>query len=744
MPLIRALTLLMAVLTSTSAHARKLQKYIVQRGDTCWNIAERFIGEGKRYTVIHKHNKLGPPPHLLQPGTQLLLDAAPAPGKVAWLHNNVKAKGPRAPYWQRARRNQSLWRLYKVNTGNGASAEIAFIDRSKLRLRERALLVIFGSARRSHLRVSKQREVRLEQGVVRGGLAALDKRAKLTVKTPAATVELRSRDTQIAVDKRKRSSISVFDGYAMVAARGRTVKVPTNHGVTVARGQRPPKPRRLLGAPRWAGGTRAMKVVLPGELARFEASWGAVSGAKRYHFVLANNKQLRAPLAEVTMGAGIKRFRAERLKPGTYWARVQAVDDSGLSSRSSQSLMLRVVTLRSSRRLLRDKRGRIQVVGAAWIAADGFTVSVGSTFSAKPVLVKGRGRVRVGVMGQGFPAKFVTLHVIGIKASFAIRDRVIDGGGKTYVTVVASLDNGKATFVPGLTVNCGDGALPIKALGAGTYRATLHAPPQAAASMLACHVYWLGGKLGRTQVLIRYNEKAAKAYAKLVREGKAPPQRPRQRYRYAKPAAPDSIAAASRGDLDPDVDGVPNPQDKCPYEPEDHDGFQDKDGCPDPDNDHDGIPDAVDKCPLQPETVNGIKDDDGCPDEGVGKAKLVKGEVSISEKVYFASGRDTISPRSMSLLSQVARVLKANWQVRKLRIEGHTDSQGDKELNVDLSQRRAEQVKRVLVKNGIAAHRLVAVGFGPTKPVKSNKSAAGRAANRRVRFVVIKTAGAKR
>ena len=152
----------------------------------------------------------------------------------------------------------------------------------------------------------------------------------------------------------------------------------------------------------------------------------------------------------------------------------------------------------------------------------------------------------------------------------------------------------------------------------------------------------------------------------------------------------------------------------------------------------------MDKCPLQPETVNGIKDDDGCPDEGVGKAKLVKGEVSISEKVYFASGRDTISPRSMSLLSQVARVLKANWQVRKLRIEGHTDSQGDKELNVDLSQRRAEQVKRVLVKNGIAAHRLVAVGFGPTKPVKSNKSAAGRAANRRVRFVVIKTAGAKR
>src|SRR5207247_153809 len=69
---------------------------------------------------------------------------------------------------------------------------------------------------------------------------------------------------------------------------------------------------------------------------------------------------------------------------------------------------------------------------------------------------------------------------------------------------------------------------------------------------------------------------------------------------------------------DPDNDGddVPDGEDKCPNDPEAVDGFQDDDGCPDPDNDHDGIPDVKDKCPNEPETVNGIKDDDGCPDTG--------------------------------------------------------------------------------------------------------------------------------
>jgi outer membrane protein OmpA-like peptidoglycan-associated protein len=67
-------------------------------------------------------------------------------------------------------------------------------------------------------------------------------------------------------------------------------------------------------------------------------------------------------------------------------------------------------------------------------------------------------------------------------------------------------------------------------------------------------------------------------------------------------------------DYDNDRDGIPDEKDKCPNEPEDKDGFQDQDGCPDLDNDGDGIPDSTDKCPNQAENFNGYEDDDGCPD----------------------------------------------------------------------------------------------------------------------------------
>ena len=80
----------------------------------------------------------------------------------------------------------------------------------------------------------------------------------------------------------------------------------------------------------------------------------------------------------------------------------------------------------------------------------------------------------------------------------------------------------------------------------------------------------------------------------------------------------------AKGDLD--KDGVPNKKDQCPTEAEDRDGFQDDDGCPDPDNDKDGIADASDKCPLQAEDMDGFEDQDGCPDvdndkDGVPDAK---------------------------------------------------------------------------------------------------------------------------
>ncbi len=67
-------------------------------------------------------------------------------------------------------------------------------------------------------------------------------------------------------------------------------------------------------------------------------------------------------------------------------------------------------------------------------------------------------------------------------------------------------------------------------------------------------------------------------------------------------------------ELDTDGDGIVDKEDACPTEPEDRDGFQDEDGCPDPDNDADGILDTADNCPNEPEDIDGDRDQDGCPD----------------------------------------------------------------------------------------------------------------------------------
>ncbi|WP_426754077.1 adventurous gliding motility protein AgmC [Myxococcus sp. Y35] len=192
--------------------------------------------------------------------------------------------------------------------------------------------------------------------------------------------------------------------------------------------------------------------------------------------------------------------------------------------------------------------------------------------------------------------------------------------------------------------------------------------------------------------------------------------------------------------VDTDGDGLMDPDDRCPNEPEDKDGFQDEDGCPDPDNDRDGIPDTVDQCPNEPETINGVKDEDGCPDKGKVKVQVEGERIVILEKVYFATGKDVILARSFPLLKQVAAVLRANTQVELVRIEGHTDSQGNDARNLDLSQRRANNVRAFLVKEGIAESRMEAVGYGETKPVDTNKTAKGRENNRRVEFTIVRIA----
>src|SRR5262249_49123836 len=154
-------------------------------------------------------------------------------------------------------------------------------------------------------------------------------------------------------------------------------------------------------------------------------------------------------------------------------------------------------------------------------------------------------------------------------------------------------------------------------------------------------------------------------------------------------------------------DGIPDGFDQCPLQPEDMDGFQDDDGCPDPDNDKDGILDKDDKCPNEPETINGFQDEDGCPDKGPpAKVRIENDQIVILEKVFFDTNKAKIQPKSFNLLNQVASVIKSHPEF-KIRIEGHTDSQGNLDRNTKLSQERADSVRTYLIKQAIDPARLI-------------------------------------
>jgi len=156
---------------------------------------------------------------------------------------------------------------------------------------------------------------------------------------------------------------------------------------------------------------------------------------------------------------------------------------------------------------------------------------------------------------------------------------------------------------------------------------------------------------------------------------------------------------------------------------------------PTPDRDGDGVPDSDDSCPDQPGPVANY----GCP---IGTRQLVivsASKVEILEQVRFETGKATIRPQSHKLLDQVAAVLLSHPDLLLVQVEGHTDDVGSALRNIVLSQSRAESVAAHLEKSGVPAERLRAVGFGQGRPIATNASAGGRAANRRVAFTVLQT-----
>ena len=179
---------------------------------------------------------------------------------------------------------------------------------------------------------------------------------------------------------------------------------------------------------------------------------------------------------------------------------------------------------------------------------------------------------------------------------------------------------------------------------------------------------------------------------------------------------------------DADKDGLTDPFDVCENQPEDDDGFESDDGCPDPDNDRDGIADTEDKAPDAAEVYNGYQDEDGVPD--VVPQRVLSFD-AVARSIQFEKNR-TRSTRDDSRRLETFVTIAKLFPDMPIEVVGHSDQTGDANTQIEVSQKRADAIERVLVRLGIPRERLSTRAAGATELVRGNSDDVTAELSRRV------------
>lgn len=494
----------------------ELGEYIVKTGDSCWSIAAKLFGSGNKYKLIHRYNDLGPMPHLLKPGQVLRLpvDSTGPDASVSWIRRDVKAKPPRMHDWLAARKDMALWRLYRVATGDDSAAHIVFEDESDLKLRQQALLVIYGGSARRAARKKRKTKTRvvLEQGTVVGGIREPDAEGSLQVKTKAAQVDLSKAEAQVQVDEAQAALVSVYLGLALVKGRGKQVEVPQDYGTRVEKGKRPETPRKLPARPEWEAELRDLVVLVPpGSPGLFEARWQKARRASRYRIELARDKRFRQVVVDAVVGQGVLRFRAQDLEPGSYYARVSSRDALGLESRPSKRLRVEVAELASSRPLALDAETGYEAVGLLKLtlpAIEGLEMSVdgGDYVPAAPIRLAEPGEhvIRARLAGQPQGSE-LRVKLLAVRAKLVVTGGPLDvGAAPASVEIEVSDEKGRPAAPPGLTLRAAPGGeLPLEATARGRYRAQVPAALAEHREPVRITLAWAAGGLAEQLIEVK-------------------------------------------------------------------------------------------------------------------------------------------------------------------------------------------------------------------------------------------------
>lgn len=322
-------------------------EYVIQPGDTCAGIAERLFGDKRRWDLIHKHNPgMGPTPHRLVAGKVLIMprpDESPD-AKLTDVQRTVQARAPQEPEWERARRGKELYRGWRVNTLERASADVTFRDGALVQMRQNTLIIIYGGVYRDARR--KTTEASLERGALRSRLHEL----RLSVTTPTAAAGLSGGSSVVSVDGQGTSVLSNHEGgeAQFEVAQGQAVRVKPGYGSKVGKGdKRPSEPKPLPPAPQWLDDVAEMFGGVRSAGGTVRGAWTPIEAAASYQVEIARGADGGEVVVATEVPAAVTRFELHGVPEGDYFARVSTIDDAGFESPQSEphAMVVRLIGL---------------------------------------------------------------------------------------------------------------------------------------------------------------------------------------------------------------------------------------------------------------------------------------------------------------------------------------------------------------------------------------------------------------
>lgn len=428
---------------AAAEEAVRIIDYRVVAGDSCGKIAKRQFGDSHRVDLIHQHNALGPVPHHLKAGQVLRIPESAVgssrepDARLTYVRNQVEAY---TPDYHQGKKDEPLAAGHRVGTLANSSAELTFVDETKMQLGEHSLIAIFGASADVSRRMRKemeQSEATLLKGTLRAQLldlaapaagasgvaAGAANKQPVLVATPSGRVAIprTGSEAKIDVDVQRSTRLSVLRGRSQLRASGKQVDVPEGFGSRADFGKAPTAPRPLPGVPVLTQ-TPPRLLLMKDDSVTAEVAFAAATadgkpGAKvadtaQFHIQLARDAAFNDLLAETVQPAEQKRYVTPKLPEGELRLRVSAIDSDRFEGAATQVQLVRVVRVVQ---LPMDESRKLMVKVPADLRCnfdDGPLQKFGELISAEPsvphqlrcTLAEGEGATDQRVASLSFPA----------------------------------------------------------------------------------------------------------------------------------------------------------------------------------------------------------------------------------------------------------------------------------------------------------------------------------------------------